>query len=605
MTSSPDPFSEIQKSFQDRLSPMAKAMLRKLINTDKLQRLYQQMRSQTMPGNVCDSLLRGLGISYRVSEADLSRIPRRGPVIVVANHPFGAIEGLVLGSILRSVRPDVKILANSMLQSVSEFQNLFIWVDPFGGKDATHRNIQPLREAIRWLERGGVLAAFPAGEVAHFQYNQRTITDPSWKVTITRIARRLGLPILTVYFCGVNSPTFQMLGLLHPGLRTALLIREMLNKRNHSLDVRIGRPIAPTRLKNFVSDTEATEFIRTKTYLLGQRPATMGGSEERTDNAIVRASIASADDPQILEEEIAHLPKEQILCEQGDSVVMHAAAWQIPRTLREIGRQREMAFRAVGEATGKSIDLDEYDEYYVHLFLWDRQKRAIAGAYRIGHTARILSELGVRGLYACSLFSLSGSFFKRLGPALELGRAFVRRENQCDNRTLPLLWSGIVRYVSKYPECRHLYGLVSISNDYLPISRQLITWFLRTNHSEPERSLAPRHKKAPAFDLPNGRTARAACSNIRSIDDLSDIISDVEHDSKGIPVLLRHYIRLGAKVLAFNVDPNFGSCLDALVLVDLARVNTKILDRLMGKPASVNFRRWHSFHVPGPDMCPA
>jgi putative hemolysin len=402
----------------------------------------------------------------------------------------------------------------------------------------------------------------------------------------------------------MNSPTFQMLGLLHPGLRTALLIREMLNKRNHSLDVRIGRPITPTRLKNFGSDTEATEFMRTKTYLLGQRPATMSRNEESTDNAIAMEPIASADDPRILEEEIAHLPKEQILCEQGDSAVIHAAAWQIPRTLREIGRQREMAFRAVGEATGKNIDLDEYDEYYVHLFLWDKQKRAIAGAYRIGHTARILSELGIRGLYVCSLFSLSGSFFKKLGPALELGRAFVRQEYQCDNRTLPLLWSGIARYVSKYPECRHLYGLVSISNDYLPISRQLITWFLRANHSRSKAEFVHRQAKSPAFDIPNGRSARMDC-NIRSIDDLSDIISDIEHDSKGIPVLLRHYIRLGAKVLAFNVDPNFGHCLDALVLVDLARVNTKILDRLMGKPASASFRRWHRFHVPCPDMCPA
>jgi putative hemolysin len=231
--------------------------------------------------------------------------------------------------------------------------------------------------------------------------------------------------------------------------------------------------------------------------------------------------------------------------------------------------------------------------------------KSIAGAYRIGHVDRIISEYGIRGLYVNSLIPLSRSFFTKVGSALELGRAFVRRENQRDNRTLPMLWSGIARYVSRHPECRHLYGLVSVSSDYLPISRQLITWFLRTNHSRPKGLFESPSTKPPAFNVPNERMARVCCNSIHTMDDLSDLISDIEHDSKGIPVLLRHYMRLGAKVLAFNVDPDFGNCLDALVLVDLARVNARILDRLMGKSTSADFRRQHNAGIPGFDLCPA
>jgi putative hemolysin len=236
-------FMEMQKPFQKEIPSILKGVMGKLINMPELEKLYRQVHSQLDLAPFWDRLLHSLGITYRVSDEDINRIPRRGPLVVVANHPFGAIEGLVLGSVLRSVRADAKILANSILQPIAELHDLFICVDAFRGPGAAHYNFQPLRTAFRWLENGGVLAAFPAGEVTHLRLGRAEITDPDWKNTVTQMARRLKLPVLPVYFCGTNSLMFQMMGLVHPKVRTALLAREMLNKRNHTIEVRIGKLI--------------------------------------------------------------------------------------------------------------------------------------------------------------------------------------------------------------------------------------------------------------------------------------------------------------------------------------------------------------------------
>ncbi len=583
----PDFIEEIQKPFQKRLFPIPKAILGRLINTDEIDRLCRHIQSQPISGDFCHRLLQWLNVSYNVSDQDLARIPVSGPLAVVANHPFGVVEGLVLASVLRSVRPDIKILANSLLRPITALQNLFIYVDPFGGKDAAMSNAAPLRNAIRWLESGGVLATFPAGEVAHFRFDQAAIADPDWKHTLIRLARKMGLPVLNIHFSGSNSLLFQVMGLLHSGVRTALLAREMLNKRNCCIQVRIGSLTTPARLRHFKSDEDATAFLRTKTCLLRHRPANTFCNADATESsrreARKYAPIVPSDAPDILEAEIEDLGWDHILHTQGDMIVVYAGAWQIPRTLREIGRQREIAFRDVGEGTGNELDLDFYDDHYRHLFIWDKKAKGICGAYRIGHTNHIISRFGIDGLYAPSLFRISRSFFHKLGPALELGRAFVRPENQCDNRSLPLLWAGIVRYMARHPECRYLYGPVSISSNYQPVSMQLMARFLRARHPGRSGIFTRFHLMPPFQGAQVGRDAQTACGHIQSLDDLSDLIAEMEPDSKGVPALLRHYMRLGAKVLAFNIDQNFGNCLDALILVDRAGVNSRLIGRLLGK----------------------
>jgi putative hemolysin len=592
----PDRLAETQRLFGEKMPPILKVMMEKLVNMPELRRLCEHAYSQSALRPFGDLILEALGVTYQLSAEDRKRIPRNGPLLVVANHPFGAIEGLVLGSVLRSVRADVKILANSFLGTIPELRELFICVDAFGGQEATHRNFQPLRSAMRWLDHGGTLAAFPAGEVSHVNLQHAAITDPEWKDTTARIARKLGVPVLPVFFCGNNSLMFQMLGMVNSKVRTALLAREMLNKRDQLVEVRIGNLIPSERLREFNSTKASVEYLRKKTYLLEHRDKKeleSSNTVQSNNTATVPIPVGLPENSGVLENEILELEPNDILIEQGNFRVVHANAWEIPKTLCEIGRLRELAFRAVGEGTGRALDLDLFDEHYQHIILWDKKKREVAGAYRIGRTDHILSKQGVAGLYVNSLFRLRRSFFNRLGPALELGRSFIRIENQRDSRSLPLLWTGIARYVSRHPRYRYLFGPVSISSNYRPISRQLITWFLRNNHPGEMGLFEVAPMKPPSYRGSMARIARAYCEDVHNLDELSELIADIEPDSKGVPVLLRHYIRLGAKVLAFNVDPDFGNCLDALVMVDLAKVNDRILERLMGKSASIYFRLWH------------
>jgi putative hemolysin len=295
---------------------------------------------------------------------------------------------------------------------------------------------------------------------------------------------------------------------------------------------------------------------------------------------------------QALAAEIEKLEADQCMESSRDFSVYIAGAGQIPNLLKEIGRLRELTFRQVGEGTGKACDLDSFDPYYHHLLLWSRQKQELVGAYRVGSVKEILARFGVSGLYTNTLFQFDEKFFERIGPSLELGRSFVRPEYQKKYAPLLMLWKGIGRYIATNPEIHTLFGAVSISNDYNPVSRQLVTRFLEDQQGN--QDLAHLVKARRPF-----RRSKAAADDIavrhffRDLDSLSAVIADMETDGKGVPILLKQYVKLGGKLLGFNMDPHFSDALDGLVLVDLRQTEPDILDRYMGRPGAAGFLNHH------------
>ena len=268
-----------------------------------------------------------------------------------------------------------------------------------------------------------------------------------------------------------------------------------------------------------------------------------------------------------------------------------APAVLLPWTLRELGRLRERTFRAVGEGTGRSTDTDPFDAYYEHLFIWDREGREIVGAYRLGRTDLICRRLGKRGLYTSTLFEYHDLFLKLLGPALELGRSFVRAEHQKSFAPLLLLWRGIGEYVGRHPHCCKLLGPVSISNDYHPISQALLTGFLRKRNFD---LLAPTFVRARRPFRPQlSLRSLIGPEQPAELEALSALVAGLEPDGKGAPVLLRQYLKLGGRVLGFNIDPDFGNSLDCLVLVDLRRTEPRVLQKYMSVEAWESFERVH------------
>jgi putative hemolysin len=274
------------------------------------------------------------------------------------------------------------------------------------------------------------------------------------------------------------------------------------------------------------------------------------------------------------------------LASSGDMDVYCSEASSIPSVLREIGRLRELAFREVGEGTLQALDLDEFDQVYLHLFAWNRKTREVVGAYRVGRTDTILATRGLAGLYTSTLFRYDERLMRRLSPALELGRSFVRREYQRNPNALLLLWKGIGQLVACSPQYRTLFGPVSISSRYRDISQQMLIEFLEQNHRDGDLAQLVEALNPPSLPPLPGRATG-------TVGELDALISASEPDGKGIPVLLRQYLRLNARVIGFNVDPAFGDALDALVTVDLTEVDPAILNRYLGKQGAAAFVAYH------------
>ena len=509
--------------------------------------------------------LDALRIEVVASASDLANVPHTGAAVIVANHPRGLADGLALLSVIRRVRPDVRVLTNYLVSGVSGFRDECVFIDPFGGRRAPARNRSGLRAATRWLEAGGALIVFPSGEVAPRIGTDGRPVDGPWLVSAAKLASRIGAPIVPVHIGGRNSELFYRAGRVHHLLRTILLPAELLRQARSTIAVRVGGPLAATR-DNAASSTAGARIAVEK--------LAAGG-----------ASIVAPAPAPLMAAEIRSLPGDALLLESGDYQVWCARAEGIPCTLREIGRLREVTFRGVGEGTGQAIDLDAFDEWYEHLFVWHAARQEVVGAYRVGASDTIAGERGVEGLYTHTLFDYDARLLERMSPALELGRSFVRAEYQRSSNALLLLWRGIGALIARNPQYRYLFGPVSISNRYRDSSQRMLMSFLQQNHYNRElgelvRALNP----VPDRESPRGTSGEVA----RDTADVDRLIATTEHDGKGMPVLLRQYLKLNATLLGFNVDPQFGDVLDALMMVDLRRVDPAILARYVGwKTAAV------------------
>lgn len=572
----------------------ASGLVAKFLPLEEINNLYGRVQ-QSSGDSWFENLLEEMQVTFSVDERDLSRIPTTGAALAVANHPFGLLDGAILATLLSRVRRDVKIMTNFLLSGVPELRDRCIFVDPFSETGSIERNRGALKQALLWLKRGHLLGVFPAGEVSHLQLPRGEITDPRWNPMVARLARICHAVVLPVFFCGRNSIAFQTLGLMHPRLRTAWLMNEFLKQTGKTVQVRIGSTVSSNTLDAMQRDEEAIQYLRRRTYLLAERARNAPAFSRFANLQLPRKShepIADAAPRERLIAEIEALSCEQCLEQTRDMSVYIAQAQQIPCLLEELGRLREITFREVGEGTGRSRDLDGFDEYYLHVFLWDNAKQQPVGAYRMGNCPDILASRGPSGLYTSTLFRYQTEFFEKLGPAVELGRSFVLPEYQRQFAPLLLLWKGIACHISEYPQTPVLFGAVSISSRYSAASRELIVRYFESRQREEMAKFVRPRRPFRSFRLRPWDFA-AIGRSLHDLEDLGDSVSDLENDAKGIPILFRQYAKLGGTMLAFNVDRNFSNALDGLVFVDLRRTPTSALERYMGKQGVRRFREYH------------
>ena len=562
----PDPFrfplSPLVPFSHRAVLAAARPVLSRLLALDEFRRLYEM--TQTADGaTFCARAVQVLRLSVDVEDHEARRVPAAGPLVVVANHPHGMLDGLALVATIERTRRDVRVLTNEWLSSIPELATMCLFVNAFGERAAA-RTRAGLRAALKWLRDGHALVVFPAGAVACKDWRtSATPVDDDWRDTVTRLASVTGAPVVPAYINGRNRELFYRAGEVHPALRTVLLARELLATRGRRISVRLGPAIVlpggrrPSR--------ELTAMLRARTEIL----AAQCRAPQQPAQAVAPALDVD------LSTELERLPAACRLISSGRFDVYCAPACDIPHTMQEIGRLREITFRRAGEGTGLARDLDRFDEHYLQLFVWDRDARMIAGAYRLGAVDRILATQGEEGLYTLTLYQYDQRLLSRLRSAIELGRSFVRAEYQKSSNTLLLLWKGIAQFVAQSGRYHVLFGPVSISARYTDTSRQLLQAFLLQNARHRELGDVVAARTPPAAVPPD----LEAGHDVQTLDRL---VARHQPDGMGMPVLLRHYLRLNARLLAFNIDPAFGDALDALMMVDLTTVDRAILTRYFG-----------------------
>ena len=561
---------------------MAKAAhpLMRLTGISRLNAIYSDI--YTVEGLAfVEAFLSRLEIVRLVDPDELQKIPKRGPFITVSNHPFGIVDSLLLLQLLVEVRPEFKLMTHFPFQHFPQLNDYFIGLDEYGGeKRKLRRNYWPSPElGLAHLESGGGLGIFPAG-MAAIRQRPRSPIDRAWKRPAVKMIKTAEVPIVPIYFQGSHSAIYHLLGLVNPRLRSAVVPKERFSKKQRTIRIRIGNPI-PVREQNGFEDLDQFgRYLRAKTFALGSTLEVRKFYKTQRKRKRKEKKVEQVNDVEVplierpaldlLEAEIEALRTHNRVFSQQNFEAYIAHSTEIPVILQEIGRLREKTFREVGEGTNQPSDTDEYDLYYHHLFLWDTEAREIVGAYRLGKGDDIISKFGKKGFYIHSLFKIDLGFVPILSQSVELGRSFVVKEYQRNRLPLFMLWKGIVYFLRQHPECRYLIGPVSISNSYSKVSRSFIVAFIEAYYFDYELAAYIRPRNAFKMKKLRKMDARSllegAGADLKKID---RIISDIEPSHVKLPVLLKKYISQNAKIIGFNVDPDFNDALDGLMIVDV------------------------------------
>jgi putative hemolysin len=559
--------------------PGLASILMEVMKINEVNKVFQKAEHLTGISFI-DKILQVIGIKVDFDEKELKNLPKNGAFIAIANHPYGGIEGLILLKIMFMIRPDSKLMANFLLKKIPNLSEHFIAVNPFETIEHTS-SISGIKQSLELLRSGTPIGIFPAGEVSTFKADTQQITDKIWHPVVGKLIAKANVPVVPIYFHGNNGLLFNLLSFIHPTLRTAKLPSELFNKRGHTIRLRIGKAILPSDLNYQQDSSKLLDLLRAKTYALGARlenqrnifnPANIF-KVKKTPQTIVQGI-----ENQILEKEVKSLADYKIWTEKNYEIYISPSS-ALPNIIQEIGRLREITFREVGEGTNKSTDLDEYDIYYNHLFIWDKENKLIVGAYRIGKGDEIFYSLGKRGFYLNELFKIREEFYPVLKQSLELGRSWIRKEYQLKPLPLFLLWKGILKYLIENPQYRYLIGPVSISNDFSRLSKSLIVDFITKNHFDHELAefVSPRKKFKLDFSKIDKDLLLESHESLKNLDSL---ISEIESSHMKVPVLLRQYLTLNAKLISFNIDPKFSNCLDGFLVVDLRKIPEEMLEKL-------------------------
>lgn len=566
---------KLQKLKLSALAPI----IAKALKLNKVNTIYANHATEEGLAFI-DSILNELNIQYEFNEEELKNIPLNEPFIVVANHPYGGIDGLILLKLLAGVRPEFKVMANYLLQQIPPLKNYFVSVNPFETSAKTGMNISGIKKSLRLLDEGIPIGIFPAGEVSALKLNTLRISDKMWNPVVAKMIMKAKVKVLPVYFSGHNSLAFNLLGLVHPALRTAKLPSELLNKKE-KIKIRIGKPVSIKTINEFTEPNDLLRFLRAKTYALES-------SLEVESKKFLRLRLQKPINPEPiidetpverLQEDINRIERDLLFTHEQWKIYISSARF-IPNILREISRLREITFREVGEGTNHSCDTDEFDLHYKHLFIWDDEHKKIVGAYRIGQGDVLFRKYKKEGFYLNELFKIKSGLYPVLKSSLELGRSFIVKEYQRKPYSLMLLWKGVNEFLKKENKYEYLIGPVSISNSFSSLSKDLLVDFIKKHHYDEKLAAFVKPRKKYKYQYKGDGAALREMAN-DDIKVLDNMIAEIETSQNKIPVLLKKYLKQNAHIIAFNVDPAFNHSLDGFLVMKLNEIPEDTFEMVM------------------------
>jgi len=548
-------------------------LLLKILRISRINRFYEKHKDKKDVAFL-NSILKEFQIDFEIPEDDLKRIPKNGSFITVSNHPLGGIDGVLLLKLLVENRPDYKIIANFLLHRIEPLKPYVMPVNPFEDRKDAKSSLTGIKNALLHLREGHPLGIFPAGEVSTYK-DGKLIIDKPWEEGAVKLIHKAKVPVIPIYFHAKNSRLFYFLSKISDTLRTAKLPSEVLSQKRRIIKVRIGKPISVKDQSTYENIEDFHTFLRKKTYMLANPFEVKKPLIKKPSLKIPKQpkKIISAISPDKINKEVEKLRESNYrLLESKNYEIFLARSKYIPNILREIGRLREITFREIGEGTNKAIDLDKYDKFYHHMFLWDRDKQVVVGAYRMGLGEEIYKRYGIDGFYINTLFRIESELFPMMEKTIEMGRAFIIKEYQLKPMPLFLLWKGIVHVTLRFPEYKYLMGGVSISNQFSNFSKSLMIEFMKSHYYDPYLAQYIHPKKEYKVKLNDADKDFVFDASKADLTKFDKIIDELEPGALRMPVLLKKYVKQNAKLLAFNVDPKFNDAIDGLMYIKISDI---------------------------------
>ncbi|WP_323586224.1 lysophospholipid acyltransferase family protein [Aliarcobacter butzleri] len=561
---------EIEKKFpkiKEKENVLKKSLLKiakKIVHEDSINQFLSQ-NSHLKGFDFVDAVLDYFDFDYTVSSNDLQNIPSTGKVIIIANHPLGGLDALCLLKLVGQIRKDVKILANDFLVGFEALHSLMIPLDNFKDRQSKE-SIKKIYEALNNEE---AIIIFPAGEVS--RATPKGVKDPAWNKGFLNFAKNSNSAILPIFLDAKNSKTFYTISLINKTFSTLLLSNEMFNKKSKNINIKIGQIIPSENItpkglnKDFL-----VNLYKKHLYALKKGKKSFFQTQSAIAHPVSKIDLYN------------ELKKSPLLGQTNDGKKIYLYDYvEDSIVLKELGRLREISFRKVGEGVNKKRDIDKYDVYYQHIILYDKNELEIVGAYRIGNSDMIFKELGTKGFYSNTLFQFNDEFMFYLQNSIELGRSFVQPK-YWGTRALDYLWYGIGAYVKANPNIKYMFGPVSISGAFPAIAKDMLVFYYNYYYSSEK-------------NLVEARTPFSYSSHIHDIKEFFTL-EDKKRDFKSlkialsnigvnVPTLYKQYSELtlddGVKFLDFNVDKNFGDCIDSFILVEIDKIKDSMKQRYM------------------------